>query len=85
MEDEWPRDRVVRAYQEIADLGIEIIPLGGDALDAAAKLRSQYDSLNIFDGVHPGTAQTLDDPIVSTDTLYPNIPEVESIDLRDLE
>jgi len=41
MEDEWPRDRVVRAHQEIADLGIEMIPLGADALDAAADLRSQ--------------------------------------------
>jgi len=41
MEDEWPRDRVVRAHQEIADLGIEMIPLGANALDAAADLRSQ--------------------------------------------
>ena len=41
MEDKWPRDRVVRAHQEIADLEIEMIPLGADALDAAADLRSQ--------------------------------------------
>ena len=41
MGDEWPRDRVVRAHQEIADLRIEMIPLGADALDAAADLRSQ--------------------------------------------
>jgi hypothetical protein len=41
MGDEWPRDRVVRAHQEIADLGIEMILLGADALDAAADLRSQ--------------------------------------------
>jgi len=41
MGDEWPRDRVVRVHQEIADLGIEMILLGADALDAAADLRSQ--------------------------------------------
>jgi hypothetical protein len=41
MEDKWPRGRVVRAHQEIADLEIEMIPLGADALDAAADLRSQ--------------------------------------------
>lgn len=85
MEDEWPRDQVVRAHQGIADLEVEMIPLGADALDAAAELRSQYDSLNVFDGVHLGTAQTLGEPIVSTDTLYPKIPEVESLDPRDLD
>jgi len=41
MEDEWPRDRIVRVHQEIADLGIEMILLGADALDAAADLRSK--------------------------------------------
>jgi len=56
MEGKWPRNRVVNAHQEIADLGIEMVPLGTDALDAAADLRSQYDSLNVFDGVHIGTA-----------------------------
>lgn len=84
MEDEWSRDRVVHAHQEITDLGVETIPLGADTLDAAAELRSRYDSLNVFDGVHLGTAQTLGEPIVSTDTLYPEIPEVESHDPRDL-
>ncbi|UWG49769.1 PIN domain containing protein [Halalkaliarchaeum sp. AArc-CO] len=85
MEDEWPRDRVVCAHQEIANRGIEMMPLGTDAVDAAAELRSQYDSLNVFDGIHLGTAQTLGEPIVSTDTLYPRIPEVESLDPRDLD
>ncbi|WP_459877664.1 PIN domain-containing protein [Halorubrum gandharaense] len=84
MEGAWPRDRVVNSHHEIADLGIEMVPLGIDALDAAAELRSQYDSLNVFDGVHLGTAQTLGDPIVSTDTLYPQISEVESLDPRNI-
>ena len=85
MEGEWPRDRVVRAHREIADLEVEMIPLGTDALDAAAELRSQYDSLNVFDGVHLGTAHTCGEPIVSTDTLYPEIPEVEHLDPRDID
>lgn len=85
MENEWPRDRVVSAHTEISDLGVDLIPLRVDALDAAAELRSQYDSVNVFDGVHLGTAQTLDEPIVSTDTLYAQIPEVESLDPRKIE
>lgn len=84
MEAEWDRDRVVRAHQEIAGKDIELVPLTSDALDAAADLRSQYDVLNVFDGVHLGSAAVLDEPIVSTDTLFPEIPEIEHIDPRDL-
>jgi hypothetical protein len=85
MEDEWERDRVVRAHQEIASQNIELVPLTSDALDTAADLRAQYDALNGFDGVHLGSAAVLNEPIVSTDTLFPEIPEIEHIDPRGLE
>jgi hypothetical protein len=85
MEDEWERDRVVRAHQEIVRKNIELVPLTSEALDAAADLRAQYGALNTFDGVHLGSAAVLDEPIVSTDTLFPEIPEIEHIDPRDLE
>ena len=85
MEDEWERARVVRAHQEIASMNIELVPLTSDALNAAADLRAQYDALNVFDGVHLGSAAVLDEPIVSTDTLFPEIPEVEHIDPRNLK
>ena len=85
MEDEWDRDRVVRAHQEIASKNIELVPLTSDALDAAADLRAQYTALNVFDGVHLGSAAVLDEPIISTDTLFPEIPEVEHLDPRELE
>ena len=84
MEDDWPRDRVVCAHREITESGIEMVPLEGDALDAAADLRSRYDSLNVFDGIHLGTAHVLGETIVSTDTLYPAISDVEHADPRDL-
>jgi len=85
MEDEWERDRVVRAHQEMAGKDIELVPLTSDVQNAAADLRSQYDALNVFDGVHLGSAVVLDEPIVSTDTLFPEILEIEHIDPRDLE
>jgi hypothetical protein len=85
MEDEWDRNRVVRAHQEIISINIELVPLTSDTLDAAADLREQYEALNVFDGVHLGSAAVLAEPIVSTDTLFPEIPEIEHIDPRDLE
>jgi len=61
------------------------VPLTSESLDAAADLRSQYEALNVFDGVHLGSAVVLDESIVSTDTLFPEIPEIGHIDPRDLE
>ncbi len=84
MEDEWNRDRVLRARQEIARTDIELVPLTSDTLDAAADLRSQYETLTVFDGMHLGSAFVLDEPIVSTDTLFPGIQEVEHVDPRDI-
>jgi len=54
-------------------------------MDAAGKLRRTYSSLNVFDAVHLGTAYTLEEPIVSTETLSPDSTDVEHIDPRDLE
>jgi len=85
METEWDRDRVARAHHEITDNNIELVALTSDVLDAAAGLRAQYEALNVFDGVHLGSASVLDEPIVSTDTLFPDIRETEHIDPRDLE
>lgn len=85
MEDEWDRDRIVRAHREIRDNNIELVPLTTDTLDAAADLRAQYKALNVFDGVHLGSATVLDEPIVSTDTLFPEISEIDHVDPRDIE
>jgi predicted nucleic acid-binding protein len=84
MEDEWERDRIVRAHQEIRDRDIELVGFSAEALDAAAELRSQYESLNVFDGVHLGSASILGEPIVSTDTLFPEIAEIDHVDPRDI-
>jgi hypothetical protein len=84
MEEEWDRSRVVRAHQEIRSQDIVFVPLTADVLDAAAALRSQHEAVNVFDGVHLGSARVLDEPIVSTDTLFPDIPSVEHIDPREL-
>ena len=41
-------------------------------------------TVNVFDAVYLGTAKCHDEAIVSTDTLYPDINEVDSLDPRDL-
>jgi len=84
MEDEWSRDQLSRTHELISENGIDFVPLSTDVMDAAGELRRAYGSLNIFDAVHLGTARTLGEPIVSTDTLYPTIEEVEHVDPREM-
>ena len=83
MENEWERTRLTKVHRAIADEGIDLVPLTTDAMDEAGKLRSAYNRVNVFDGVHLGVARTLDEPIVSTDTLYPDIEEIDHVDPRD--
>jgi len=85
MEGKWDRNRVVPAHQEITGKDTELVPLTSDVLDTAANFRSQYAALNVFDGVYLGSAAVLDELIVSTDTLLPEIPEIEHIDPRNIE
>lgn len=85
MEDDWDRRQLADAHTLISEEGIELVPLTVDVMDAAAVLRRRYERLNVFDAVHLGTADAVDEPIISTDSLYPDITEVEHIDPRNLD
>lgn len=84
MEDEWDREQLSMVHSAVVDEGIDLVPLDGDVLAAAGTLRVDYEALGIFDSIHLGTASVLEEPIISTDSLYPAITEVEHIDPRDL-
>ena len=84
MQDDWSRERMSRISEQIEDEGITLVPLTKDDVRAAGKLREKYDTLGVFDSVHLGAASARDEPIVSTDTLYPEIEEIEHMDPRDL-
>lgn len=85
LEDTWSRDRLVDVHEAIEALGIELLDLTPAAIDAGAELRRRYPRLNLFDAVHLGTARTIDEPIVSTDSLYPDVEEVEHVDPRSID
>lgn len=85
MEDVWDRPRLTSAHRESTDLGITFVPPESDALDAAETPRDRYDRLNVFDGVHLGTARVLGESIISTDSLFGDISEVSTVDPRTIE
>jgi hypothetical protein len=53
-------------------------------MSAGTDLLAVYSDMIVFDAAHLGHARTLDESIVSTDTLYPKVEEVDHIDLREL-
>lgn len=84
MFETWSRSDLAGVNSAIEDEDIEVLALAPDTFEAGANLLPSYPALNVFDAVHLGHAMTLDEPIVSTDTLYPKIDEVDHVDPRDL-
>lgn len=84
MFDTWSRSQLAEVRAEIEAEDVDLLPLTADAFQAGADLLPAYESLNVFDAIHVGHARTLDEPLVSTDTLYPRIDEIEHIDPREL-
>lgn len=82
--DSWSRTDVATVYTEIERLNIDLIPLTGETFQAGAPLIEKYPALNVFDSIHVGHARVLDEPLISTDTLYPKIEEITNVDPRDL-
>ncbi|UHQ96058.1 PIN domain-containing protein [Natrinema halophilum] len=85
MQDDWDRERRTTVHEQLDEAGVALVPLRHEHLAAGSTLQRAYDRLNLFDAVHLGVATVLDEPILSTDTLYPTIREVTHIDPRDLE
>lgn len=84
MFDTWTRAELAEVSEAIANQGVEILDLTLESFEAGTTLLPTYPALNVFDAVHLGHALTLDEPIVSTDTLYPKIDEIDDLDPREL-
>jgi hypothetical protein len=80
MEDVWERDRLARAHRTIAETRSTDRGVDGRNGRAAVGIR-------VGDRVRrrPPRHRTLGEPIVSTDTLFPDIEEVTHVDPRDVD
>ncbi|MFC6963786.1 PIN domain-containing protein [Halocatena marina] len=82
--DSWSRSESATVYDAIGAFDIDVIPMTAEAFQAGAELLTNYPALSVFDSIHVGHARVLDGPLISTDTLYPKIDEIENIDPREL-
>ena len=70
--------------QKLRDLGIEILEISPQTINESSKLQKKYSKLNVFDSIHLAHAKQQETRIISTDTLYPEIKEVENKDPRSI-
>ncbi|MDZ7689410.1 MAG: PIN domain-containing protein [Halobacteriales archaeon] len=82
--DERSRGVIADSRQEVSEEVERILPLDTEVLEESSRLLREHDRLNVFDSLHLAHASVLDEPIVSTDTLYPEIEDVRSLDPREL-
>ena len=73
---------IAKRIREVSEL--RLIPLTNNVLEAAENLRRTYTNLGIFDSLHAANASLEDNRIVSTDTTYDQIEELERIDPRQI-
>lgn len=84
LEREYSREEAVNVLFKIKKFDIEIFSVDKRILDKSLELRQKYSKLNIFDSVHAASAITNKEVLVSTDTVFPDIEGLESIDPRHL-
>jgi predicted nucleic acid-binding protein len=82
--DERTHEKLASFRQEVSEEVEEILPLDTEVLKESSGLLGEYDRLNIFDSLHLAHASVLNEPIISTDTLYPEIDTVRSLDPREM-
>jgi len=81
--EDW-NNRFNDINQKIRDLGIKILEISPQTIKESSKLQKKYGKLNVFDSIHLAHAKQQETPIISIDTLYPKIKEVENKDPRNM-
>jgi PIN domain nuclease of toxin-antitoxin system len=82
--DERSRGVIADSRQEVAQEVERVLPLDTEVLKESSRFLREHDRLNVFDLLHLAHASLLDEPIVSTDTLYPEVDDMCSLDPREL-
>ena len=80
---EASRERAIGVLDKVKERKICLLPLTEEVLTKAVELLRKYPKLNIFDSVHIACAICEGEAILSTDSLFGEIEEIEKVDPRD--
>lgn len=85
LEREYSRDSSLLVLDKIkSSMKITLLPLTELLLKKSNELLGKYPSLNIFDSVHAAFSIIHKEKLLSTDTIFNEVEEVENIDPRNL-
>ena len=80
---EESRELAISVLERVKERNIQLLPLTEEILAKAVELLRKYRKLNIFDSVHIACAICEGEDILSTDSLFDEIEEIENVDPRD--
>lgn len=81
---EYPRELSLSVLDKVKSLEIGLLPMTEKILEKSNNLSRKYPRLNVFDSVHASFSIIHKEKLISTDTIFNELEEVENIDPRDL-
>ena len=80
---EASRELALSVLDKVKEQNIRPLALTEEMLTKSVELLRKYPKLNIFDSIHIACAICEGEPILSTDSLFDEIEEIEKVDPRD--
>jgi len=82
LEREYSREEAIELLEKVKSLKVEIIAVDKEVIEKSQMLLKKYERLNNFDAIHAACAIVNNETLISTDTVYPRIEELDSKDPR---
>ena len=82
---EYSREKALQVLDKIKKLKIGLISLDEEIIAKSQELIEKYNKIGIFDSIHAATAIVNSEELISTDSIFGEIDEVNNKDPRSLK
>lgn len=82
LQREYSREEALKVLSKIKNFNIEIIPINKEIIEKSQELIEKYEKLNSFDSIHAACTIINQEILISTDSIFTTIEEVEHKDPR---
>ena len=82
---EYGRKDALKVMDNISKNKIKVVNFTEEILRKSIEFMEEYEKLNIFDSVHAAFSFVLKEKIISTDSVFDSLKEIEKIDPRDMK
>ncbi len=81
---EYSRKEAINALKKINGHKIKIVEINENIINKSQELIEKYSELNMFDAVHVASVLINNEELLSTDSIFDKIKEVNKIDPRNM-